>query len=101
VLFHCIDYHPHTYQLSFQCLYLPKNLVFRFAKVNSSPLTHPVELGVIWLLTKWQEKPADVIASTQVILLKIFRASAEALLWTVWTSIARWLFHAAPPEKKR
>ena len=53
------------------------------------------------LFAERESECGDVVIPAEMILLKVLRVSAETLLWTVRTLIARLLFHAAPPEKKR
>jgi hypothetical protein len=72
VLFHCIDYHPHPYQLSLQRLYLTEELVGCFSEIDSGLLAEAMEIRMMRVQTERQEQPAHVLAPTQVISLKLF-----------------------------
>ena len=71
LLFNGIGHHPHTDQHRLQCPNQAKDLVFRFSEINSSLLAAAMEIGMIHS-TERQEQPRDVLAATQVILLKFF-----------------------------
>lgn len=69
--FHGIDYHPHPYQLSLQCLYLTEEPVACFSEIDSGLLAEAMEIRVMRVQTERQEQPAHVLTTAQVILLKL------------------------------
>jgi hypothetical protein len=71
MLFHCIDHHPHPYQLSLQCLYLTEELVGCFPEIDPGLLAEPMEIRVMRVQTERQGQPAHVLATAQVVLLKL------------------------------
>jgi hypothetical protein len=101
LLLHCLNDHPHSNQLGFESLYLRKQLILLFAKIDACPPTVRVKLRMIGLAVG-EPEPRNVLSTSEVVVFEVLRTAAETLLRTIGTMFARSLrFHAAPPASER